>query len=237
MKFQEWMTFKLKLSQASISKYCQVVEKTLSRIAVENGITNGSILEIVTFEEFENVKKKLMSLEEFVALNARGNHMYSAALNKYSSFMEENYYEFQRDLEMFSEESGNEKENTSIMALIKARLGQGAFRQDLIYKWKGCSVTGINDYALLIASHVKPWRDSNNRERLDAENGLLLVPNLDKCFDKGYVSFDDYGKILMWSQKKDVFEQLGVNEKMKLRSTTSELKSYMIYHRENVFFG
>ena len=29
-------------------------------------------------------------------------------------------------------------------------------------------------------SHIKPWRDADNQERLDAYNGLLLLPNYDK---------------------------------------------------------
>ncbi|RKY67696.1 MAG: HNH endonuclease, partial [Candidatus Latescibacterota bacterium] len=31
-------------------------------------------------------------------------------------------------------------------------------------------------------------------------NGLLLSPNLDACFDSGFISFDDAGNILISSQ-------------------------------------
>jgi putative restriction endonuclease len=63
--------------------------------------------------------------------------------------------------------------------------------------WKGrCAVTGTNVAALLRASHIKPWRVSDNGERLDPENGLLLVANLDAAFDARLVSFRDEGTIL-----------------------------------------
>jgi hypothetical protein len=237
MNFKEWMTFKLKLSSSSINKYNQAVDKTLSRMAIEKGITDNNLLEIVTVEEFEKIKKKLMELNEFIELNQRGNNMYSVALKKYFSFLEDVYCKFQKDIEEFAEKENDEDRNTSVMTLLKARLGQGEFRQNLIYKWKGCSVTGVNDLSLLVASHIKPWRDSNNKERLDTENGLLLIPNIDKCFDKGYISFDDSGRMLLWQQKKDVFESFGMNNYMKIRAISDNLKNYMDYHRENVFYG
>jgi hypothetical protein len=82
-------------------------------------------------------------------------------------------------------------------ALISARLGQGLFRTRLMSVWKGrCAVTDIQIPALLRASHIKPWRMSDNSERLDPENGLLLVANLDAAFDAGLLSFTDTGRML-----------------------------------------
>ena len=49
----------------------------------------------------------------------------------------------------------------------------------------------------LIASHVQPWRDSNNEERLDGENGLLLTPTVDHLFDKGFISFENTGQLIV----------------------------------------
>ncbi|MBC9179514.1 HNH endonuclease [Pseudoroseomonas ludipueritiae] len=83
-------------------------------------------------------------------------------------------------------------------ALVQARLGQGRFRSDLIGRWGGqCAVTGIAIAPLLRASHIKPWRYSTNRERLDPENGLLLLANLDAAFDAGLISFSNEGKMLL----------------------------------------
>jgi putative restriction endonuclease len=56
-----------------------------------------------------------------------------------------------------------------------------------------CRITGVNNLAHLRASHCKPWRDSNNEERLHGENGLLLTPTIDHLFDRGFISFENAG--------------------------------------------
>ena len=86
---------------------------------------------------------------------------------------------------------------------------------------------------MLVASHIKPWRVATDLERLDPYNGLLLIPNLDKAFDSGLISFDDKGKILISNALSDP-EKLGINTDLKV-SLHSENKEYLSYHRENVF--
>lgn len=87
--------------------------------------------------------------------------------------------------------------STERHALIRARVGQGAFRASLIKLWDGkCAVTGVSILDLLRASHVKSWAISTNHERLDPHNGLLLIANLDAAFDKRLISFTNDGKIL-----------------------------------------
>lgn len=68
-------------------------------------------------------------------------------------------------------------------ALIKQRVGQGWFREQLKARWGGCAVTKCADTSLLIASHIKPWRLCTTRaERLSSDNGLLLSPNFGYCY-------------------------------------------------------
>lgn len=82
-------------------------------------------------------------------------------------------------------------------ALIKARRGQGRFRQGLVTRWNAaCAVTGCKQVELLRASHMKPWSVSGNGERLDPCNGLLLLANIDALFDRGLVSFNADGSML-----------------------------------------
>ena len=50
-----------------------------------------------------------------------------------------------------------------------------------------CAVTGLAIPELLKASHIKPWKDSTDEERLDIFNGLLLAPHLDAAFDRGFI--------------------------------------------------
>jgi hypothetical protein len=117
--------------------------------------------------------------------------------------------------------------------LVKCRLGQGTFRKDLILYWKGCSVTKFNQMDVLIASHIKPWKDSSDTERLDSFNGLLLIPTIDKLFDKGYISFSNNGKIMI-SKKLGNNTILGIHSKM-IINISSKHKKYLKYHREKVF--
>ena len=49
----------------------------------------------------------------------------------------------------------------------------------------------------LRASHCKPWRDASNEERLDGDNGLLLTPTIDHLFDRGFISFESNGRLLI----------------------------------------
>ncbi|MBN1267665.1 MAG: HNH endonuclease, partial [Anaerolineales bacterium] len=86
---------------------------------------------------------------------------------------------------------------TEKTAVIQSRVGQGRFRRYLIDYWGGCAVTGANKIDLLKASHIKPWKVSSNKERLDVYNGLLLTPNLDSVFDQGFISFTQLGSILI----------------------------------------
>src|SRR5262249_6618878 len=88
-------------------------------------------------------------------------------------------------------------DKTTKRALVDCRVGQGIFRENLIKYWKGkCAITGLSLTALLRASHIKPWRDSNNSERLDPFNGLLLSPSYDAAFDIGLISFREDGGII-----------------------------------------
>ena len=80
---------------------------------------------------------------------------------------------------------------TEKQQLVKARIGQGLFRKQLLSYWSKCCLTGCGIQGVLRASHIKPWRDCSNSERLDVYNGLLLSPNMDTLFDKGLISFED----------------------------------------------
>jgi predicted restriction endonuclease len=123
--------------------------------------------------------------------------------------------------------------NTEKSNLIQSRVGQGKFRENLVTLWNGCAVTGCQQISLLIASHIKPWSKSNNQERLDPYNGLLLLPNLDKVFDLGLISFDASGNILI-SNKLRECKTLGISKEMSIE-IKDQNKNYLEYHRSYVF--
>ncbi|MDH7482969.1 MAG: HNH endonuclease [Armatimonadota bacterium] len=125
---------------------------------------------------------------------------------------------------------------TTRQSVIESRIGQGLFRSSLIQYWQGCSVTGCKNLEILKASHIKPWRDSSNEERLDVFNGLLLIPNLDTCFDLGLISFDDSGQILVSSGLDETTrEQLGIYPDLRLLRVDEKHKEFLRYHRDRVF--
>lgn len=117
-------------------------------------------------------------------------------------------------------------------AVRKSRIGQGRFRNELIQYWEGCAVTGITVRSVLRASHIKPWRDSDNQERLDRYNGLLLAPNLDALFDAGLISFTDAGRIVLSSKlSNNERSLLGVDDNLALRMVEEPHWKYLHFHR------
>lgn len=118
--------------------------------------------------------------------------------------------------------------------LMEARIGQGKFRKDVLDLYPQCPVTKTSIKCLLRASHILPWRISDNKQRLDPYNGLMLAAHVDALFDKGYVSFDDDGLILISSTIKAEIESLGISPKQKI-SIYEKNKPYLKWHRENIF--
>ncbi|NOH25232.1 HNH endonuclease [Vibrio europaeus] len=125
---------------------------------------------------------------------------------------------------------------TEKQRLISARIGQGDYRKELLEVWGGCcSVTGCSTKELLIASHIQPWRSSNDFQRLHKYNGLLLIATLDKAFDSGLISFNDDGSILI-SLLFNEYELAGISVDMNIELREENLP-YLAHHRENVFRG
>ena len=124
----------------------------------------------------------------------------------------------------------NETERTG---LVVSRVGQGYYRQQIIEKWNGtCPITKSNLKSILISSHIVPWSKSNDDERLDVENGILLSPNIDSLFDKHLISFEDNGSIIISSKIDEVNRKsLGINSQIKI-PVSEGMKKYLKRHRE-----
>ena len=122
--------------------------------------------------------------------------------------------------------------------VIAARKGQGVYRERLLAKWGGaCAVTGLAVPELLMASHARPWKVATNKARLDGDNGLPLIPNLDKLFDRGYISFADDGTIMISpALSAAACAAFGVDPtKLLIKPLSAEQQAYMAYHRDYVF--
>lgn len=122
--------------------------------------------------------------------------------------------------------------------IIKARVGQGTYRMNLMRKYAGrCLVTGVDKAELLIASHIKPWAICDHNERIDIENGLLLSAHIDRLFDSGLITFSEKGKMYISSYVGKANEaRLHISNDIvvDLRAT-ERLLTYLQYHRDVLF--
>lgn len=125
--------------------------------------------------------------------------------------------------------------------LVKARRGQGRFRELLLNREPRCRITGVEKPEHLIASHIKPWRSASNDERLDPENGFMLTPSIDHLFDKGFISFDNSGSILLADvADRGAMEKMGVigvNVPSNIGMLGEAKKEYLSWHQEFIFLS
>ncbi|MFL9590454.1 HNH endonuclease [Aeromonas schubertii] len=120
--------------------------------------------------------------------------------------------------------------------LVKSRRGQGLFRSRLEQIEPTCRVTGVTNKALLIASHIKPWSECNNAERLDGNNGLLLSPHIDKLFDRGWITFTDSGDLLCAeSSIAQALQLWGIELPLNIGPFNSQQATFLEYHRDEIF--
>lgn len=122
---------------------------------------------------------------------------------------------------------------TQRVALVNARMGQGAYRKKMMRIWGGqCAVTGCVIDCALIASHAKAWKDSDNTERLDPYNGLLLAASVDRLFDQGLIAFADQGQLLVSSGlDQAALASVGLSIESRLRFVHERHSSYLRAHR------
>jgi hypothetical protein len=121
--------------------------------------------------------------------------------------------------------------------IIKARRGQGVFRRRVLATEAYCRLTGVSDPRFLRASHIKPWVDSDNRERLDGNNGLMLSPHVDHLFDGGFISFSQSGQVLVAAEIDSVLSDWSLPNKVIGSPFSDEQEIYLAFHRSQRFRG
>ena len=127
---------------------------------------------------------------------------------------------------------------TEIRALTLARRGQGYFKKEVARVEHGCRLTGVTEKRHLRASHIKPWSQSTDGERLDGANGLLLSPHVDHLFDQGFVSFRKDGKVLQSvTLMPDVVARWKLDLDRDVGTFTRRQERFLEYHRDAVFKG
>ena len=120
--------------------------------------------------------------------------------------------------------------------LEMSRRGQGVFRHNVEQIEKSCRVTGLRYLQHLRASHIKPGKDSDDQEKDDGHNGLMLSPHVDHLFDRGWILFEDNG-MLVPSPKLDllVLQSWRIEPDRQPKPFLPRQIEYLEYHRELVF--
>lgn len=117
--------------------------------------------------------------------------------------------------------------------IVLARRGQGLFRTNVMRINPSCRVTHIAVPGLLVASHIKPWSVSDNRERLDGYNGLMLAPHVDRLFDSGWISFEDDGAMIAPTAiAQAAIAAWGIAPDCSIGALPPAQSVYMAYHRQ-----
>jgi putative restriction endonuclease len=143
---------------------------------------------------------------------------------------------WERKLEQELVNDSNVRE-TERMAIIRARNGQGLFKERVSKIESRCRITGVENPAHLLASHCKPWRDSTNEERLNGENGLLLTPSIDHLFDRGFIGFEDNGKLIVSPvAHHSSLQRMGIDTTkiVNVGGFSSGQKQFLDFHRSAV---
>ncbi|WP_197424498.1 HNH endonuclease [Bradyrhizobium yuanmingense] len=130
-------------------------------------------------------------------------------------------------------------DSTTKQQVILARQGQGLFRRRVLEIERACRLTKVENHDLLVASHIKPWRACGSAaERLDGANGLALAPHVDRLFDRGLISFESDGTVLI-SPKLDQadLDRLGLRDACRSGCGAFQQTQapFLSYHRTCVY--
>ena len=144
------------------------------------------------------------------------------------------FWERKLEQDLTNDSSVNDTER---LAIIRARKGQGLFKERVSTIESRCRITGVENPVHLVASHCKPWRDATNDERLNGENGLLLTPSIDHLFDRGFIGFEDNGDLII-SPVADCpsLQRMGINTThvVNVGVFTCGQKQFLDFHRNAV---
>lgn len=228
--FYQYLRTKTNLSKKACGDYVSRLKFLANKYPLDRNFNASKIKDIMN-----NEKEDMQHRDRYN--NAHAMSDFHSGLVKFLAFIDSG---FLQEKEQQTIDEINEVENSTTLSktekdsIVKSRIGQGLFRQRLFSIWHSCAITSCDVPWFLMASHIKPWRDSDNQERLDAYNGLLLIPNYDKMFDKGYISFSTEGKIiispLLTSNDR---KELKLSSDAHLRFIAPQHQKYLEYHREH----
>lgn len=236
MTFGKWLKNTSDLSDSSVYKYTHAV-KTISDDMLSEGVIDKPLAEMELYE-VDLAIAVIFHTRSFIDKDTRGNHMYSTALKWYRFFLESSDgQEIVAKQEEARILSNSHLEVTERQAIVKSRIGQGQFRENLLSKYGKCVITGVNIPQVLVASHIKPWAACDNHERLDINNGLILSATYDRLFDSGLISFNEHGNLLISKFVSDANRALlllDVKREYQI-GYSSFMRDYLEYHNDVIY--
>ncbi len=133
--------------------------------------------------------------------------------------------------------SGNEKiKATEKEVLVIVRTQQYKFRENLLKTLKVCPITNVSDKRLLVASHIKPWCLSNDREKMDIYNGFILSPLYDKLFDTGLITFTTQKKMYISpTLSQTTVQRLNLKSGYYDKIPVKGREKYLEFHNDKIF--
>ncbi len=245
MDFKQWLEDNYKksngdpLREESVRHYISGVF-SISNDMLKEGVINKSLIEM-NLLELDLAISIITGTESFIKKNKKGDTMYSNALKLYRCYLFHNTDLGEREISEIENIKNDEKlDQTEKEVLIKARNGQGLFRDKIKEKYNNrCIITDVDIEKVLIASHIKPWAISNNYERLSVNNGLLLSATFDRLFDSGLISFKKDGTILISNMINDENkEKLHLNDRKVYDIGYNEnMEPFLNYHNKVIYVG
>ena len=230
----DWEGYRLQLQSFSNREFFTlenaVGEKDTARYYIRSKPKGG------IYKYFRNIMLPIISYVSILKIkNAEGKTFFF--FRPHLSYSFNPYYHPRKEGQVEEEIEQRELPEFEKERLVKARYGQGPYREKLLKESAECVITRVNDERVLRASHIKPWSVSNDQEKVDHNNGLVLTPTYDQLFDQGFITFEDDGKIVI----SPYISPLNI-KKLNLASgrkyhvlPTPKRKAYLAYHREHIF--
>lgn len=129
--------------------------------------------------------------------------------------------------------------------VVNVRVNQNFFRNAVLSAYENkCCITGLDIPELLVASHIKPWKDSDPiTERTNPSNGLCLNSLHDKAFDRGLITITPDLTIVVSSRIREMYSDATVEKyfkcydgkKISMPIRFAPEKKFLEYHSINVF--
>lgn len=192
-------------------------------------------LDFLTLNDLKELYNNAVSIGFAHRKHVQINHLMNLLNNLDNLRKRKNVLYFEDDAKALF---GDENERISFSKYRDPYL-QREYKKELIEESHGrCMVEDI-DYPVLIASHIRPYKECqsrNDREAaFDSNNGLLLSKNLDSLFDLGYITFDDNGNIIPSEVLSTDLKSKLEGMKLKKEYIKKERLKYLRFHKKQVF--